>query len=485
MQRTISRLCVAVQQGCRPHLHTSPCVVCDAAKVTAPAGVAMTHLNTTRNFSTPVQNVSSASLDVRTNSKPVSVAKAQKTASSVASPLTSSLSLIEERRNALTEWLFRFAEHLHSGTGVETDDSNVDASSSSPLLDSITFDECYAAYMICSDDNVREELYAKLLNTLDHQCRRTPASTRDNASAASRELSLAKSQLKPTIRVPTRLVIGRSATSHCSKTTEAVAIDHNDIQKTSNAFEKHVRQFFNNDAAAVAKQLAFQEALLSMKDVLDRQGIPFFLACGTALGARRNGCFIPYDEDIDLGIFYAELSRDTAAATSALPVAKTAAHDFFSLGALQRAQDRLFRLMSALASTGTLMVFDVCGAVEKGFELRVLHTPTNTRIDLNLYYPPLPHSDDALVQVDGAFLWASSFYEAAGLRAHQMYRYRHQPFDQELTRLPFCARSPGTEGFWVPPERYLVENYGCDWQTPKQYSYTEGLAKEFKNIIPE
>lgn len=46
-----------------------------------------------------------------------------------------------------------------------------------------------------------------------------------------------------------------------------------------------------------AKRLLFDVA-----DTLDRRDVPFFLHCGTALGAYRHNGFIPWDKDIDLGV---------------------------------------------------------------------------------------------------------------------------------------------------------------------------------------
>jgi glycerol-3-phosphate cytidylyltransferase-like family protein len=43
-----------------------------------------------------------------------------------------------------------------------------------------------------------------------------------------------------------------------------------------------------------------RKLLFRVADVLDEVGLPFSLAYGTALGAVRNGGFIPHDEDIDL-----------------------------------------------------------------------------------------------------------------------------------------------------------------------------------------
>jgi len=51
------------------------------------------------------------------------------------------------------------------------------------------------------------------------------------------------------------------------------------------------------------KQTKFKKTLEGMADILESVNIPFFLSCGTSLGAHREKKFIEHDLDIDLGIF--------------------------------------------------------------------------------------------------------------------------------------------------------------------------------------
>jgi len=48
---------------------------------------------------------------------------------------------------------------------------------------------------------------------------------------------------------------------------------------------------------------AAEKLLLDIKEIFDRNGIRFWLFCGTFLGAYRDHCLMPWDEDIDLAIF--------------------------------------------------------------------------------------------------------------------------------------------------------------------------------------
>ncbi|KPI90828.1 hypothetical protein ABL78_0061 [Leptomonas seymouri] len=473
MQCNRPRLCGGVSCGFRPHLHRIPCVVCEAAEAA--------YCSKRKKRSTAVQARSryttETALTVGATKLPSLLPSTRQTASATSSALpTSSHFLVEQRRAALSQWMQTFsAEGRLSGPANYADSG----ANSPPLLRSREeFDACYSTYLRCHDTEVPGDLYRTLLHTLDQQCTRinVPQSVAGRSCRVHSETSATSSS----IRIPTHLLVPRVDANSPAETSANSSSFASDAEPT-NIFEGYVRQLFPSDPAAVAKQLAFQEALLSLREVLDEQRVAFFLACGTALGARRNGCFIPYDEDIDVGILYTDLCTCSPGNASE----SSAPHPFPPASDLQRCQGRLFELIHALASASMFLVFDVCGAVEKGLELRVLHIPTNTRIDINLYYPPVPGCDDALVQAEGPFLWASSFYEAASRRAHHMYRYRHRPFEKELARLPFCVRRADADGFWVPPERYLIENYGEDWHTPKQYTYTEGLSKEFKNIIDE
>jgi hypothetical protein len=56
-------------------------------------------------------------------------------------------------------------------------------------------------------------------------------------------------------------------------------------------------------------QRACAANLLSVKAVLDKHSIRFWLSEGTALGAVRDGAFIRYDDDVDLGLLFADHHR--------------------------------------------------------------------------------------------------------------------------------------------------------------------------------
>lgn len=52
-----------------------------------------------------------------------------------------------------------------------------------------------------------------------------------------------------------------------------------------------------------------EKILLDIKEVLDSEGIPFWLWAGTLLGIYRSGNLIPWDGDIDLAIYSEDIQR--------------------------------------------------------------------------------------------------------------------------------------------------------------------------------
>lgn len=55
-----------------------------------------------------------------------------------------------------------------------------------------------------------------------------------------------------------------------------------------------------------------EKVLLDIKEIFDSRGIKFWLMFGTFLGAYRSGDLIPWDEDIDLGVYHEDDELITA-----------------------------------------------------------------------------------------------------------------------------------------------------------------------------
>lgn len=97
-------------------------------------------------------------------------------------------------------------------------------------------------------------------------------------------------------------------------------------------------------------QLVELEVLLAIDAVCKEYGITYYLAAGTALGAKRHGGFIPWDDDIDIGMLRKDYDRF-------LEVAPAALGDGFTV-ANPESDDRLAGLFVKVWKNGTKFFTD-------------------------------------------------------------------------------------------------------------------------------
>lgn len=79
------------------------------------------------------------------------------------------------------------------------------------------------------------------------------------------------------------------------------------IYNNSSCIEEWTNLLFkikSENIKIIDKQQHFLNALKDMDSVMKEANIPYFLARGTMLGCHRNGKFIEYDKDMDIGVFY-------------------------------------------------------------------------------------------------------------------------------------------------------------------------------------
>ena len=61
------------------------------------------------------------------------------------------------------------------------------------------------------------------------------------------------------------------------------------------------------------------DILKTVTEICDQNGITYFLVCGSALGAAKYGGFIPWDDDVDVGMYREDYERFCEIAPAQLP----------------------------------------------------------------------------------------------------------------------------------------------------------------------
>lgn len=216
---------------------------------------------------------------------------------------------------------------------------------------------------------------------------------------------------------------------------------------------------------SVHKQQQFFTCLSDFDALMREAGVSYFLCCGTALGMIRESRFIPHDNDIDVGIMFTDGSTPKPCEIT---------------------QEGILILLGHL-HTSTFVCIDCIGEVDKGLEIRLQHQDTGVLLDINLYYSSEEESGSSSKGIS-PFVWCATHYAESTSRKHGMYRYKHTPFLDELTRVSIRSSSKtdkNTISAYLPPTLYLEEYFGSDWTVPKKFTYEEGLKGEYKNIIQE
>ena len=108
---------------------------------------------------------------------------------------------------------------------------------------------------------------------------------------------------------------------------------------------------------------AYERNLVSLKDVLDKHGVPFFLAFGTLLGSCREGNFIQDDQDVDVLVMERDEDRLVGALLS---------EEFAKSGlSLIRTHERYLVSVSAGAGYVDVYVFRPEGLLSKCWQYSI------------------------------------------------------------------------------------------------------------------
>ena len=183
------------------------------------------------------------------------------------------------------------------------------------------------------------------------------------------------------------------------------------------------------------------ESVNKIIDILESIGEKPFLEAGTLLGMYREGKLIEFDYDADIGIII-----DNSKYTNKQN--------------MKNYVNKIIRLILADSSFKSIIV---CDDEDYYYLLNIFDTHMN-HIDLSFFYKNFfnePNNNSLYTGCPSAFtplLWECS--------------------DFNLVRQNFAGKE-----YWVPDdtEKYLIENYGENWQTPiERFSNYENIPKQCK-----
>ena len=163
-------------------------------------------------------------------------------------------------------------------------------------------------------------------------------------------------------------------------------------------------------------------AFRAAADVLDAAGVTWWLTSGVLLGHIRDGAWIPWDKDVDLGIWPEDVGRARRA---------------FKAARWPFKRDR---------------------------DSQMWPVHKDTKIDLHTHYR------------DG-----STVYKLHGKRQHLRMDYPAHLFDTMQPTVYYLRRTLMPS----PPEEYLEAQYGPDWLTPKRDWQWDTSPMNIKRVRPQ
>jgi len=187
-------------------------------------------------------------------------------------------------------------------------------------------------------------------------------------------------------------------------------------------------------AQKMTKEELFRECLEDMKEILDDNIQQYFLAWGTLLGCFREGQFISYDGDIDLGIL--EENFDSSIVEKIL-------------------NSKKFKLFKKYGDEQ-----------KKNLEYTFVHK-NSVRIDIFIFY-----------EIEKDYYYTSTFNDICSKKEDGFCKWgRHI---RGFNEIDFYNKK-----YLIPSntEEHLIESYGDDYMTPKKFNYFQGIRGMYKNLI--
>ena len=178
------------------------------------------------------------------------------------------------------------------------------------------------------------------------------------------------------------------------------------------------------------KQALFNECLTDMREILISINLPFFLTFGTLLGQHREGKFIEYDSDIDIGILFSNF--------------------------------RVSSIFEKIEASGKYDGFCFKGKLKESLELTYRHK-NGTNIDLFLYYPVNDGADN--------YFYAATFWGICDSKKEGYCKW-----GCHINGFKTVEFMGNTYNVPSNTEEVLEEIYGKNWRTPIKLSYEESVT---------
>lgn len=203
---------------------------------------------------------------------------------------------------------------------------------------------------------------------------------------------------------------------HPSHQSGHVSVSHNIIKRYNEHNSYRLKRYNDIDF-----QFMMAEVLFDLDDFMKRINMKYFLFCGTALGAYREGKIISYDQDIDIGVFSKDFNDEV------------------------------------LKGNENFSVKSTYGVINNGYELTLIHN-SGMKVDIFIVY------------TEGDYNWHASYTGKCNHAKNKMCRWKLPKFDiEDIELFGNVFKIPN------PIEKYLEAHYGPNWNIPKQYTYSEGL----------
>tara|TARA_Y100000389_G_scaffold107615_1_gene104635 strand:- start:12397 stop:12969 length:573 start_codon:yes stop_codon:yes gene_type:complete len=185
------------------------------------------------------------------------------------------------------------------------------------------------------------------------------------------------------------------------------------------------------------KQYTFKKTLEDIAHILNKHNIEFFLVCGTALGAHREGKFIEHDKDIDIGIF----SHN---------------HDI-SFVVKKILESNIFNLYKHYPETEKEITRNTG-------EVTLIHNKTKIHVDI---FNIIKYNTKYI-----RYTYGSICENKPGGRCEYI-------FPVILETILFMGNE-----YLIPGINYIESEYGPSWKKPRKYTYEEGIKYNlYKSLI--